>query len=73
MINYVLINIKKKEEFEKQYQLPYGCGNSSIYKNPKEAVKLLNNMSKYEKNNYAVEKWDNGEYMDTIVRGEWLE
>lgn len=72
MINYVLINNTERCEFEKKYQLPYGCYNTSIYENSKEAIRLLNNMSNYDKSKYWIEKWDNGIFKELVVKGEWL-
>lgn len=73
MTHYILVNNTERELFEKAYQLPYGCSNTSIYTDPKEAIKLLNNMFKSAKQHFQVEKWVDGEFEEIIIKGDWLE
>lgn len=72
MLNYILIDNIKKEEFEKKYQLPYGCYDTQIFGKSSDAIRLLMNMSNFDKKKYQVEKWDNGEFVEVMVKGEWL-
>jgi hypothetical protein len=73
MIHYILVNNTERELFEKAHQLPYGCSNTSIYKDPKEAIKLLNNMFNSVRKHFYVEKWIDGEFNEIIIKGEWLQ
>ncbi len=72
MVSYVLINNEERNEFEKRFQLPYGCFNTTIYKDISDAVNLLKNMSDFEKRKYYIETWYNGEFKEVILKGEWL-
>lgn len=72
MISYVLINNTEREEFEKEFQLPYGCFNADVFSVKQDAIRLLNNMSDYTKKQYWIEIWEDGEFQAVFVKGEWL-
>jgi hypothetical protein len=72
MVRYILINNKERIEFEKMYQLPFGCFNTAIYNEAKPAIQMLQNMGTARRKEYWIEKWTDGEYSDVVLKGEWL-
>lgn len=69
MEQYVLVNKVEKELFEKQYQLPYGCGSCSIYPKLSNALALLMNMWDNKRKEYVIEKWEAGEFVEIVFDG----
>lgn len=72
MISYILVNDNERKIFEKKYQLPYGCWNTAIYTEITPAISMLENMSQYKRNEYCIEKWDSGQFVETIINGSDL-
>lgn len=72
MVQYVLVDDMKKQEFEKRYQLPYGCWNTLIYSDIKLATMFLETMPSYKRPCYNIEKWDNGVFVEVVVNGREL-
>lgn len=72
MISYVLVNDMEKKEFENKYQLPYGCWNTAIYKELKLAVRMLDNMTQITRCQYCIEIWENGVFVEVVVKGDDL-
>lgn len=73
MVQYVLVNDVEKTKFEKQYQLPYGCWNTAIYKEIKPAILMLENMPSLKRVCYNIEMWENGVFAEVVVKGNELE
>ena len=73
MISYVLVNDVERQEFEKKYQLPYGCWNTAIYKELKPAISMLENMTPLTRNLYRIELWERGKFVQVVINGNELE
>jgi len=72
MTRYLVVDDMKKQEFEKEYQLPYGCWNALIYNDVNVAIQFLKHMTAYKRVCYNIERWENGSFVEVVITGREL-
>ena len=70
MVTYFVRNLKDKEVFEKQYQVPYGYYTCPHFQTEDGAIGYVESLPSKVRDNTIVEKWEGG-VMEIIYKGEW--
>lgn len=66
MMTYAVINEKKRTEFEKKYQLPYGYANATLFDDMLSAIVKHHDIA-FDRQDYIVEECESG-FTTTVYR-----
>jgi hypothetical protein len=66
---YAVVDKTGREEFEREYQMPYGYSSSSIYFDLESAIRRKNQLanSDYDDYEYVIEEYDNGAVREIVL------
>jgi len=66
---YAVVNERERDEFEKEWQMPYGYANCAVFDDYEEAERFYEKVKMVEKHKpYILEEYDNG-WSNIIMEG----